>query len=350
MFNGSFGSIREFLPVIGYDADKELSENRKRSEQGLPKLTSRMAATNDSLASRQDAYAPDALWVNGTLTIGTDAGQTAVAPGQLTRQWEKAGRRYFRYEIAQPAPFDWHVGTGRYASSVVNGKGVQTTVLYDPKHRYNIAYYQTILHKAVAFINQHLGDYPYRQVRMVEIPFYQKKFYAFPNTIAVSEKEGWLADTSGLQEKAFLHLSVASQVFAHWAQANIPVANVQGADMLRVALPEALALRFVQEQLGVKATDLLVEKKRNLYGKERNNEANREPALLYADGADYLEINKGAIALYHAMQSVGAAKFASLVRQFDPKNPRDYQTFLSFYNKLKPGLQPAGQAAFVRVY
>jgi len=37
---GSFGSLQDFLPVKGYDSDKELLENRKRQEQGLERLDS----------------------------------------------------------------------------------------------------------------------------------------------------------------------------------------------------------------------------------------------------------------------------------------------------------------------
>ena len=36
--------------------------------------------------------------------IGTDAGQTAVAPGRLLRSWTENERRYFHYATDVPIP------------------------------------------------------------------------------------------------------------------------------------------------------------------------------------------------------------------------------------------------------
>lgn len=347
-FNGSFGSIREFLPVIGYDHERELAENRKRTEQGLPKLPSRMAPPTDAHALAQDAYAPDALNVTGRLTLSTEAPQTAYGPGQLTRQWTEGNRAYFQYEIVQPAPFDWQLGSARFSERATTLDGVKFRVLASPKHPFNVGQYAAILPKAVAFVNKTLGAYPYREVRLVEIPYHQGKFFAFPNTLAISEKEGWLADTSGLKERAYLHQTVATQLFKHWVQQNIRVAHVQGADMLRVALPEALALHFVREQLGPEAVAVLLRKKGDAYGKDRNNEPNQEPALLRADGADYLEANKGAIALYEASQTLGLAGFARRLMDWAGQEPDEPKTFGAFYETFSASLTPATRMAFER--
>jgi ABC-type transport system involved in multi-copper enzyme maturation permease subunit len=345
-FDGSFGSIREFLPVIGYDEERELDENRKRTEQGLPKLTSRMAPPTDARALSQDAYAPDALPVTGRLTLGTEAPQTAFGPGQLTRRWTVGNRTYFQYEITQPAPFDWQVGSARLSERVTTANGVKFSVLASPKHPFNVGVYEAILPKAVAFVSKTLGAYPYREARLVEVPRYQGKFFAFPNTIAIAEQEGWLADTSGLKEKAYLYQTVATQLIKHWVQQRVRVAHVQGADLLRVALPEALALHFVREQLGPEAVAVLVKKKQDAYGKDRNNEPNREPALLQADGAEYFEANKGAIALYDAIQALGLSAFSRLLIDWVNRDPDGLRTFGSLYEQFRAKLPPAGREKF----
>ena len=85
-FKGSFGNIRDFLPVIGYCDDKELVENRKREDHGLPKLNSRMSAVNDSQALQQLSQTPDALKVSGSVQVSTIANQTPLAPELCTLQ------------------------------------------------------------------------------------------------------------------------------------------------------------------------------------------------------------------------------------------------------------------------
>ncbi|MFB0926058.1 MAG: hypothetical protein QMB65_12395, partial [Vicingaceae bacterium] len=65
-YNGSFGSIFDFIPSIGYDDDKELVENRKREEQGLPRINSRMPVVNNKVALKQNYFDSNALAVSGT--------------------------------------------------------------------------------------------------------------------------------------------------------------------------------------------------------------------------------------------------------------------------------------------
>ncbi|WKN42758.1 hypothetical protein [Tunicatimonas pelagia] len=75
-----------------------------------------------------------------------------------------------------------------------------------------MALYEEVAEHALEFIQAKLGKFPYEQIRIVEIPYYQESFYSFPGTIAISEKEGWYADTTGLPEKAYIYHSVASQL------------------------------------------------------------------------------------------------------------------------------------------
>ena len=341
MKNGSFGSIREFLPVLGYDQDKILTDNRKRTEQGLPKLKSRVADLKDPQALQQDAYAHDALWVDGSLTLSTIASQTCVAPGQLVKQWQANGRNYFEYVVKQKTPFNWHIGSGKYASLRGNAQQVATHILYHPKHDYNTKYYQEILHKAIGFTQKQLDALIGKELRLVEIPFYQEKFYACNQMIAISEKEGWLATTDQLQEKAYLHLTVAAQVAKQWIQQNLKIANTQGADMLQVALPEALALAFVKQTLGQKGVQILLDKKKTEYEREKNNDSNGEPPLIKSDGVDYLAVNKGALELYKLYQKLGAPKMLTVLKQHQVSKTNRPLVFQQLLNAWLAKLSPS---------
>lgn len=141
-------------------------------------------------------------------------------------------------------------------------------ILYDRKHPFNVSVYEDATRKALRFIGEHLGRFPYEQVRLAEILYYQEQFYSFLGTIAISEKEGWYADTTGLAEKAYIYHSVAAQLIKQWLFAQLKIANVQGSDMLKVALPEAF-LMFLEENLGEEAKELIVQKKSDQYAKER---------------------------------------------------------------------------------
>jgi len=89
---GSFGSVQDFLPVIGYDGDRELLENRKRKEQGLHRLASRMANINDTFSLAQNVFTTDANLVNGNITISTEEGQIPFTAGILQKMETVNGR------------------------------------------------------------------------------------------------------------------------------------------------------------------------------------------------------------------------------------------------------------------
>ena len=135
--------------------------------------------------------------------------------------------------------------------------------------------------------------------------------------------------------------STATQMTRHWLYQNIQVGNVQGADMLRVALPEALALQIVNDEYGEEAVNGLLKKKKDAYGKERGNDPNVEPPLIYADGIDYLERNKGTTAIYNLSKALGFEDFnKELTTLVDKFQERPVQ-FLWLYEHLKARLPEA---------
>ena len=69
----------------GYDSDKELLENRKRQEQGLERLDSRMATVDNAFALIQNVFATDADWVTGKIIISTEEGQIPFTAGALQK-------------------------------------------------------------------------------------------------------------------------------------------------------------------------------------------------------------------------------------------------------------------------
>ncbi|MEM0939928.1 MAG: hypothetical protein AAGI25_09085 [Bacteroidota bacterium] len=339
-FKGSFASVRDFLPIIGYDEDEELNENRKREEQGLSRLSSRMALANDPIAKNQDVFAPDAGLVTGSITVSTEADQIPFAAGEMTSREVKEGRMIATYEIVTPTVFNWHIGSSEY--TLIDGKSnnLEYTIFHKPSHTFNIDLYQDALSKATFFLQKFFGSKAVKnKIQLVEIHRWQDPSYSFANTIAISEKEGWVADTKGLQEKAFIYQTVSSGLVSLWVQQNLRIANVQGADMLSRALPEAIALQFVRETFGEEAVQLLIKKKMDKYAKDRNNEPNAEPILLYADGADYLEVNKGAVALYELIEAIGMETFASELSDFIHQTNDEYIYFQSLYTKLSSGIE-----------
>jgi len=332
-FNGSFMNAKDILPGIGYNSDRGLDQNRDRQVHELEKIDSRMAKASDAEALSQDHFTYYSEWIKGNIIVSTSEDQIAIAPGKLIKTREENGRNFFEYQIGSAAPYDWYFGSASYAEQSFESEGLKTQFLFKPTHAYNIEMFQDVVSESHQFIQANLGAYPYDELRIGEIPFYQEEQYAFPNGIAISEKEGWYVDASGVPEKAYITLSIASQMIGQWIAQNVEIANVQGAEMLTKALPQALGLQVVKKTLGEEAVAGLLEKKRSYYGKEKGNEPNQEPALLFADGADYLEGAKGVIALYELSEKIGAEEFNNQLKSWVEIESGN-ETFSSFYSSV----------------
>lgn len=334
-FNGTIIG-RDIIPVIGYNDTKALDQNRDRGEHGLTKLISRMASVDDVSALSKDAFSPDAMWHKASIHVSTSGDQTAFAAGTLKRKWQEEGRNHFLYQIETPAPMHWYIGSANYKSYEATLKtGTKLTVLHDQRHYYNLEHFVNAVTEGIAFIQANLGSYPYEQLTVAEIPFYEEDdFYTYPNVIAISEKHGWTADGRKEKHLVYIYYSIVRELIKQWVHQNLFIANVQGADMLRVALPDAIALHFIEQKFGEALVDRHVDKKIDRYGKERGNEPNKEPPLLYADGIDYLEANKGTLELYHLIQVLGAPVFNRTLVTFTENNALKPTIFKHFYEQL----------------
>ena len=134
---------------------------------------------------------------------------------------------------------------------------------------------------------------------------------------------------------SYIYYTMCREIVAQWILQNIQVADVQGADMILKALPEAYALAYVQEQFGDEILQMYIEKKTDRYGKGRGNESNTEPPLIYADGTDYLEVNKGAVELWNVIQELGIEKVSETLKTFSYATIDKPLVFKDFYMNLK---------------
>ena len=348
-FNGTLMG-RDIIPIIGYNDTKALDQNRDRGEHRLTKLSSRMASVDDASALGNDAFSPDAVWQEASIQVSTSGEQIALAPGTLKREWKEDGRNHFLYQIEKPAPMHWYIGSANYTNYQATLKtGIKLTVLHDQRHDYNLEHFENAVTDGIGFIQANLGKYPYAQLTIAEIPFYEEDdFYTYPNVIAISEKHGWTADGRKEKHLAYIYYSIVRELIKQWVYQNLFIANVQGADMLRVALPDAMALHFIEQKFGEALVDRHVDKKIDRYRKERGNEPNKEPPLLYADGIAYLEANKGTLELYHLIQELGAPLFNQTLVTFTENRALKPATFKHFYEQLLQQVPKNKQAEIIK--
>ena len=120
------------------------------------------------------------------MTISTSPDQTAVAPGNLKREWAEKGRRYFRYELDRPIVNFWSVLSARYAIAKDRWNDVELSVFHHPSHSANLPALFEGLKLALTYASEAFGTYRFSQLRVVEFP-YSNFAQSFPGTLPFSE-------------------------------------------------------------------------------------------------------------------------------------------------------------------
>jgi len=276
----------------------------------------------------------DAHKVIAKLTISTSENQQVVATGKTIKRWTMNDRNYTKFEVATPSVFEIQITSASFVKNSEILERVATTIWHKDSHHFNIEIYKDAVAYGLQFVNTHVGTYPYKELNIAEIPYYGDAFYSSPNLILISEKEGWRADTSLKKEESYIYFSVITQLVRQKLMSQNEIANVQGANMLSIALPQVIALQAVQEKFGDKIVDSYLETKRNNYQKGRSNEANIESPLLYADGSDYLEPNKGVVALYEISKILSPKIFNQSVSYYMTTENGQLKTFKGLYKLL----------------
>ena len=341
-FNGLF--LTEALHLTGFDQDKTLQDNRDRENYHLTKLVSRLDPIDDVHGLRRGFVSPWQQPDGGrklNLTVSTSAPQQPFAPGRLIRTWQEGDRNYAFFQVDTPKMVHPYIGSACYLSRKSLLEQVEVNLLYHPGHDYNLNEFQQAIGAGIAFINKELGVYPYDKLRVAEIPYHQEDSYAMAGAIALSEKEGWYGDCNVGEIRGYIQYALARDLIRQWIAANSFVADVQGADMIWTALPCALALQVVDSRVGTREVEALFVKMRKTYHKDRTNEPIREPPLIFADHIDYLEGNKGTMALYKLAGTIGFDRFNQFVGKW-VTNSTGPLVFHDFYEKLRKtrGLDP----------
>ena len=177
--NGTYFTKRDFFPVIGYDAQRQLADPDERRRRGLEPVL-RLAGIDDPAARRSTPRAPDADRVDFETTVSTSVDQIAVTSGELQREWVEDGRRYFHYRAEIPITHHFAFASARYEVTRSEWNGVAIEVYHHPGHDDNVGRMIDAARKSLAYFTANFGPYQHRSLRIVEFPGYVRDATSFP--------------------------------------------------------------------------------------------------------------------------------------------------------------------------
>ncbi|WP_247232167.1 hypothetical protein [Telluribacter sp. SYSU D00476] len=352
--NGSHIDSNEWMPTIGYDENRRLSDAEDRKKYSLaprparPSLYDVSARYDTQHATRMDFEA----------VVGTTKDQIAVAPGTLKRTWTKAPlsgsgqeRRYFHYATNAPVLNEYALFSARYAvrearwvpkplasgqtnyaqRSESTARPVTIQIYYHPTHDANVERMVKSAQASLEYYAQEFGPYPYTYFRVLERPGPGRGMHAEPMTIDYPEGYSLMNPKSGGLDLPY-HI-MAHEVAHQWWGIHLAPAAVEGSGLLIESFATYSAMQVVEETLGYEHLLKYMSQMRQEYEVPRSRAA---PPLLRANNR-FMLYRKGPFALFALRHYIGKSKvndaLRRMLRDYSPNPP--LPTTLDFYRELR---------------
>jgi ABC-type transport system involved in multi-copper enzyme maturation permease subunit len=312
--NGTFVNSTEIMPLPGYDASRELTDNNDRRKYGLG--PARRAAPYGSAGDD----APGGLGVRARTEfrarVSTAADQIAVAPGYLVRDWEEGSRRHFEYRMDAPIwPFV-SFSSARYAVANDVWRDVALQVFHHPAHHHNVARMIEASRKSLDYFTEAFGPYQYRQFRILEFPGYERFAQAFPNTIPYSEAIGFVSDLRDPKDIDVVFYVTAHELAHQWWAHQVIGRDEQGSTFIVETLAQYSALMVLEHEYGPQQMRRFLKYELDAYLSGRGGELIEELPLKLVENQPYVHYRKGSIAMYALRDAIGESAVNRALARF----------------------------------
>jgi len=291
--NGTFIDMPDWMPLIGYQSRRELSEPEERKRHGLPPQVD--VYSLDNVAARRDPTGQELFDLD--VTVGTAANQTAVAPGELLGTWMRNGRRYFHY--ASPAiGYGYAVFSADYAVRRARAGDIAIEVVHIPAHTGNVDRMIRSMQRSLEQYTQRFGPYPYKVLRLVEYVRKDGGAHAAHATIWYSEVFP-LMDPAHDERGFDLPFAVIAHETAH--QFQVAPARVEGAALLSESFAWYAAMSVIEQEYGTAHLSRFLDFMRRDYLTPRS----RADVPLLRASDKFLAYRKGPFAMFALREYVG---------------------------------------------
>ena len=304
--NGTYFTNQDWLPAIGYQPNRELSDAGLRRAHRLslrPPVRSLydVEAPRDSIGKESIAF---------EAVVGTGEDQIAVAPGALRGTWTEGGRRYFRYATDAPIGNEYAFFSADYAVHEARWNNVAIQIFHHPGHDANLDRTVRSVRASLDYYTEQFGPYPYSHIRLVEHPGHGLGMHAEAITIDYQEGFSLLNPEDGPRGLDLPFYVVAHEVAHQWWGSRL-AAYVEGAPLLSESLASYSAYQVVKGTYGHEHLRRLLSRLRTVDDIPRTRAA---PPLLRATDP-FLFYRKGPFAMYALSEYMGEERVNEALRR-----------------------------------
>ncbi|WP_423735139.1 M1 family aminopeptidase [Chitinophaga caseinilytica] len=309
--NGSYIELDKHLPYFGYNAGYALSDRPTRAKFHLTETVA--TAPPDTQYHR----------IRYTTLISTAAGQTALAPGQLKRRWQKDNRAYFEYATDGPAPDGLAISSARYAEKTLQHRGRNITVYYHPGHSVNVSAILEGMQAALDYCDTNYAAYPTKNLTLAEIPVYPGAATAYPTLMFAKESVLFTADYSDTAQINHAFATAAHETAHQWWAGLLTPQGDSSYKFLTETMAKHIEGRVLEHRFGRdKHLQYLAADRQYYFGMRSGKEL---PLVRSAD-QNWVHYQKGALAMDTLTQLMGETRvnagMRELFQRYTPPNGR----------------------------
>jgi len=265
--------------------------------------------------------------------VGTAANETALAPGALQRTWIENRRRYCHYVADAPIRNEYAFYSSEYAVRRANVDGIGIEVFHHPAHDRNV---DAMIRSASASLRDYsakFGAYPYRELRLIEIPEDGVGLHSNPTSIWYSEGFASLNPAGDPRNVDFPFAVLAHEVAHQWWGNQLTPADAPGAPVLTESLAWYSAMGVVERTYGAEHLRRFLDVLREAYLSPRS----RADVPLMQANDWFVAYRKGPFAMYALREYLGdktvTRVMRRLIEQYGSGTPRP--TTADLYSELQ---------------
>jgi len=296
-------SSSAYFPVIGYNVNVELIRDKLRNEFGLSHKPDAPKIEN----ARKDLAIFTLSRPNFDAVISTSADQTAITAGHLINQWQEGGRNYFHYKSDTIIENEIAILSGRYEVAHELYNGINVEVYYHSRHNYNITSILEGLKDSYDYGNKYFSPYPYRDLRVVEIPEYMTYGAArhFPTTFIWVESEGFITRYEE-GDIDIVYGIAAHENTHHWWAGIVTPAYAEGAFMLTESITQYVMAMLTEKKFGKDIGRKYHRREMKSYLARRKMDAEGEKPLIRSSVRQaYIGYKKSSVVMYALQDYIG---------------------------------------------
>jgi ABC-2 type transport system permease protein len=307
--NGSFMRISRYYPQIGYDASYEIEDENSRNQYQLGKRTP-ITSLEAPKVFKDDFISLD-------MTVSTEAKQTVIGVGELTKQWNEKDRPVFQFKV-DDIPFRFAISSANYAVTKDNYKGKSFEVYYHPAHAENVAYLIKNAKITMDYCETNFGNYPFKTIRFAEISGFTKGFNAtaYPAAIYMNESLAFHCNILADKKQDVIN-ELAGHELAHlwWGNSQIDPDDREGRAMLTETLAMYTELMLLKKMYGKPKVEESIAMHQDFFNSEKGFLGDA-PLIKVLGDQSHVSYSKGVVAMYQLSELISEDKVNLALKNF----------------------------------